>query len=151
MYAGEKEVHYMSREIINQSFAARIRGVSRQRISELYAKGRFTIPIDESGKEVRGAIYLDEVETLTEAKRGRPALSAEQRKQRGMDTYHVGDYVVWAHKPRDGYGFEIKIKGKISKVGASRVLLKFENAGGGAETAWVNREFITETTYKEGL
>ena len=142
----------MTREIINQSSAARIRGVSRQRISELYSKGRFTIPVDETtGKEVRGAIYLDELESLTDAKRGRPALTPEQRAERGLDAYHVGDSVVWKHTPRDGYGYSININARVDKVGLSRLHLEFENADGVLEAAWVNRSHIVETTYKAGL
>lgn len=140
------------RKIINQSSAARIRGVSRQRISELYSKGRFTIPIDENGREVKGAVYLDEAEALSEGKRGRPALSAEQRAERGLDAYHIGDMVRWKHTPRDGYGYVINIYARVVKVGASRLLLEFEAADKSKTiTAWVNKELIIETTYKAGL
>lgn len=132
----------MERKIINQSHAARIRGVSRQRISELYAKGRFTIPVDENGREVKGAIYQDEVETLVEARRGRPRLSDEQRAERGLDTFHVGDEVVWRHKPRDGFGYEIAIDAVITKVGATRVQVNFKNAEGVVMNAWVNKSNI---------
>lgn len=127
------------REIINQSTAAKLRGISRQRISELYAKGRFTIPVDETGKQVRGAIYRDEVESLTEGKRGRPPLTEEQRTERGLDRFRIGDTVVWGHKPRDGYGYVINITGTVEKVGASRILLSFKGGDGNVTTAWVNQ------------
>lgn len=140
----------IERQIINQSTAARLRGVSRQRISELYSKGRFTIPVDDKGKEVRGAIYLDELETLSEGKRGRPPLTEEQRAERGLDVYHVGDMVVWEHKPRDGFGYKIKINARVEKVGTTRLLLEFTNGDGLDTTAWVNKEHIAETTYKQG-
>lgn len=134
----------MDRKIINQSSAARLRGVSRQRISELYSKGRFTIPVDKDGTEVKGAIYLDELETLADGKRGRPPLTAEQRAERGLDTYHVGDLVAWKHTPRDGYGFSINIYAEVVKVGLSRLQLEFKNSAGVLETAWVSRKYITE-------
>lgn len=141
----------MSRTIINQTQAAQIRGVSRQRISELYSQGRFTVPTDESGKELRGAVYLDEVETLTEAKRGRPRLSEEERAARELDAYHVGDWVVWRHTPRDGYGYGIDINAKVVKVGAARLYLEFKDAKGKEHSTWVSRKYIVETTYKAGL
>lgn len=107
--------------------------------------------MDEKGAEVKGAIYLDEVETLTSAKRGRPPLSPEVRAERGLDAYHVGDWVVWKHTPRDAYGFSINIHARVVKVGLSRLNLEFANAAGVLETAWVNRDNIVETTYKAGL
>lgn len=130
----------IERQIINQSTAARLRGVSRQRISELYSKGRFTIPVDDKGKEVRGAIYLDELETLAEGKRGRPPLTEEQRTERGLGRFSKGDTVVWEHKPRDGFGYTINITGTVEKVGASRVLLNFKGGDGNLTTAWVNQD-----------
>lgn len=135
----------MERKIINQSSAARIRGVSRQRISELYAKGRFTIPVNDEGAEVKGAVYLDEIETMTEGKRGRPALTEAQRVERGLDEYHVNDWVEWIHKPRDGYGFEVPISARIDKVGASRLLLVFKDGEGVEQAAWVNKKHTVIT------
>lgn len=143
MFTKKKIAMYMAREIINQSTAARLRGVSRQRFSELYSKGRFTIPVDEKGQEVRGAIYLDELETLTEGKRGRPPLTEEQRAERGLDRFRIGDTVVWEHKPRDAYGFTINITAKVEKVGAARVLLNFKNGEGAEDTAWVSQDHCT--------
>ena len=134
----------MERKIINQSSAARIRGVSRQRISELYAKGRFTIPVDETGKQVKGAIYLDEVESLTEGSRGRPKLTAEQRAERGLDTYKVGDRIGWTHKPRDGYGYTINIDAVVVKIGARRLLLEFKDGNDNVTTAWVSRDLCVK-------
>lgn len=107
--------------------------------------------MDKDGTEVKGAIYLDELETLADGKRGRPPLSAEQRAERGLDTYHVGDWVVWEHTPRDAYGFSININAKVAKVGLSRLFLEFKNSAGVLETAWVSRKYIVETTYKAGL
>lgn len=144
MFTKKKIAMYMAREIINQSTAARLRGVSRQRISELYSKGRFTIPVDETtGKEMRGAIYRDELETLTEGKRGRPPLTEEQRAERGLDRFRIGDTVVWEHKPRDAYGYKINITGRVEKVGAARLLLNFKNGEGAEETAWVSQDHCT--------
>lgn len=116
--------------------------MSRQRISELYSKGRFTIPKDETGAEVRGAVYLDEVETLSEGKRGRPPLTDEQRAERGLDVYHVDDWVEWTHTPRNSYGFSIPISGRIDKVGLKRLLLVFNDAEGEEQAAWVPKRTL---------
>lgn len=131
----------MEREYINQSEAARRRKVSRQCISELVAKGKFSTVMD-NGKEIKGAIYADEITNYQQGKRGRPRLSDEEREARGLDKYHVDDWVRWNFIPRDGYGFHILITGQIKKVGLKRVLLEFKDAEGKMQTAWVNKEHL---------
>lgn len=100
---------------------------------------------------MRGAVYLDEVESMMEGKRGRPRLTEEERAARGLDDYHVGDTVRWLHVPRDGYGHHIEIFAEVRKVGSKRLLLEFGDGAGKTQTAWVNKEYIAETTYKAGL
>lgn len=136
----------MPREIINQSTAARNRGVSRQRISELYKQGRFSVPMDDNGTKIKGALYLDEVENLTVLKRGRPKLTEQQRTERCLDIFKTGDAVMWKHSPRNGYGFIINITARVEKVGASRLLLSFKNGEDKPETAWANRSRCTLLT-----
>lgn len=130
------------REIINLSTAGRLRGVTRQRISELYLQGRFTVPTDDNGEEIKNAVYLDEVEHLTGKKRGRPPLPQAEREERGLDMHEVGQRVIWHHTPRDGYGFAIDIESLITKVANKKVLLEFSEADGKKSTAWVSKECI---------
>jgi len=128
------------RQYVNQSAAARMRGVSRQRISELVSKGRFTTPVDEAGKLIKGAVYVDEVENLIEAKRGRPSLTLEERKERGLDLFQVNDTVVWKHAPRGGFGFTIDITARVQKIALKKLLLEFKNGDGELQTTWVQKE-----------
>lgn len=134
----------MEREYIKQSEAARFKNVTRQRISELVSLGRLSTPIDSKGNPIRGAVYFDEVKSLITGKAGRPKLTDEERAERGLDKFQIGDMVVWNHTPRDGYGFQIRIKAKVVKSAAKRLLVEFEKGDGVKTTAWVQKTSCEE-------
>lgn len=129
----------MRRKIVNQADAARAKGVSRQRIFQLYSKGKFTIPVDENGNEVRGALYLDEVMAMEKGKHGRPRLDDDVPPKRGLCAFKIGDTIVWKHKPRDGYGFKIEIKSKVKKLAPSKLLITFKDGNRKIKSVWVRR------------
>lgn len=132
------------RRIISQTQAAKLRKISRQRIHQLVSSQRLTVPVDESGKEVRGGVYLDEVLSLTEGPRGRPRLSEEEKVARGLDdSFKVGDAVSWSHVPRDGYGFSITLEGTVLKAAVKKLKVMFRDADGVPRTAWVRKENCT--------
>jgi hypothetical protein len=121
------------RQIISQSHAARLRGVSRQRISELVLNGRFTVPTDPKGHLINGTVYLDEIINFEEGSAGRPRKS-------GIDWFAVGESVLWNLKPRNGYGYILPIVGKIVKSSNKRIQLAFTGGDGAKHVAWANRE-----------
>jgi hypothetical protein len=121
------------REIISQSHAARLRGVSRQRINDLVKQNRFTVPQNAKGEVVTGALYLDEVLTLEEGKRGRP------RKTQN-DWFKVGDAVLWALKPRGTFGFVIPIVATVIKISNKKIQLRFIGGDSAEHLAWATRD-----------
>lgn len=123
----------MVREIITQSHAARIRGVSRSRINELVKEGRFSVPVDINGKEINGAIYLDEIVNFTELKRGRPAIQKPNR-------FVAGDNIIWKLEPRGGYGYIIPIIATVIKNSNKRIQIKFVGGDGEEHYAWADRK-----------
>lgn len=129
----------MKRKIVNQADAARAKGLSRQRIGQLYLKGVFTTPVDEDGNEIRGALYLDEVMALEKRKHGRPKLAVKKRPKRTLAAFDIGDTVIWKHTPRDGYGFTINIESTVLKLNTSKLLLRFKDGNRRVKTVWVSK------------
>lgn len=122
-----------NRQIISQSHAARLRECSRQRISELVSKGRFTTPTDTKGNEITGTVYLDEVVPLKKGAAGRPRKSH-------IDWLAVGVSVLWSLVPRNGYGYVLPIVGTIVKSSNKRVQLQFIGGDDAEHYAWANRD-----------
>jgi len=111
--------------IITQATAARLRGVSRQRINQLVKDGRLTVAKLPSGEPIEGAVYQDEVLGLEEGKRGRPRLTEDELAARQNHDFKDGEHVIWKHTPRDGYGYSILIPATIDKIGGKRICLTF--------------------------
>jgi hypothetical protein len=121
-----------NREIINQSHAARIKGVSRQRINELVSKGRFSVPEDADGNLMKGTVYLDEVLNLERGQRGRPRKSQ-------TEWFIAGETVLWNFSPRSSYGYSLPIVAKIVKTSTKKIQLEFTGGDGEQHFAWANR------------
>lgn len=125
----------IGRQIISQSHAARLRGVARQRINELVSKDRFTTPTDDSGAEIKGSVYLDEVLNLVAGERGRP-----RRNSVKDNWFKKGDTVIWNLIPRGGYGFTIPIIAAVIKISAKKIQLHFTGGDNSEYFAWANRD-----------
>ncbi len=122
----------MLRERISQTEAARLRGVTRQRISELVANGRLSKPPE-------GGVYEDEVRSLIIVKRGRPYLTEKEREVRGIGLFEIGDKVNWNFFPRDAYGYSINLSGEVIKISAKRIKISFSDSNGKECTGWINK------------
>lgn len=125
----------MEQEIITSAEAARIFGVSRQRIHQIRKVGKLSTPINSIGKPMRGKVYKMEVETLCNGERGtggRPKTRPDN-----LNGFRVGDIVDWFYVPSKGFGYSIEINATVAKLGASKLQLEFQNKEGKTCTAWV--------------
>lgn len=130
--------------IITQAQAARLRGVSRQRIEQLVKAGRLRQATSKGNVPIVGAVYQEDVLNLTEGKRGRPTLPPNELvKRRGHDLT-IGEEVVWVFTPRDGFGFSVLVPATVTKVGDKRVRISFTNpvASDNEHEAWASPESL---------
>lgn len=134
----------MTNEIITQSHAARLRGVTRQAIHDLVQKHKIKTACDAEGNELSGMVYLSEVLNFTAEKNGRPRLNEAEAAARRTHNIEAGAPVIWLHKPRDGYGFILAIPAKVVRAGVKRVRLSFIHpASDNEQLAWVRPEDVT--------
>lgn len=137
----------LAENIISQADAARLRGVSRERINQLVKAKRLRVATTPEGEPLKGMVYSEDVLNLTEGKRGRPRLTDEERAARNPHGFKVGQTVIWRHTPRDGYGFSILIPATVAKVGGKRISLSFvpvvaSDNGQASNTAWAKPEAV---------
>lgn len=132
-----------NRELISQADAARLRGVSRQRIEQLIKSGRLT-PIQDLkyGRSDKRKIMLDreEVLNLQDGNRGRPKLSDTEKRERAFrHGFFVGQNVTYKSHVRD---YSIAVEAVIVKSGQKRIKIEFEDATGQRVQSWVRPEDI---------
>lgn len=114
-------------EIITQSNAARLIGVSRQRINQLVKEARFTTPVKD-GVPMHRALYLDEVLNLQSKKRGRP-------KKLYNDWFKLGDTINCVVKLGRT---PVELTAKVIEINV-KIKVEFQNGWGGSATTWIKR------------
>ena len=128
-------------ELISQADAARLKGVTRQRIEQLIKAGRLTPQtIKVFGRE-KTRLDKNQVLGLEEGTRGRPRLSDSVRDSREhLHGYVVGQPVCYSQYVK---GLNVTVEASVVKVGAKRIRIEYLNTEDEPTQGWVRPDMLT--------
>ena len=129
-------------ELISQADAARLKGVTRQRIEQLIKAERLTLHEVKIFGRQKKRLDKNQVLDLEEGTRGRPRLSTSERNSRGehLHGYTLGQPVFYSQYIK---GLQVTVEAEVVKVGAKRIRIEYLDAEDKPTQGWVRPDMLT--------